>query len=212
MEIGSGLFGSDKPVRYELLPSKEGSAWLDVDGNNAIDDNDAYLTLHSQAGREEVDFEDLKRVMTQGSPRDDRQVMQELGKMYNEPGLDSINVINGMMNFNTVSDYRQKQSYELEQGRVYLTLTPDPDAPYASPEPEPGVVKLVKDENGVLHWVFPEPAPPPPPPPGALTEATCVKRDGVLHWLFPGECLKPGDEVVGNTDNFEENLRKQMEK
>lgn len=96
-----------------------------------------------------------------------------------------------------ISEYRQKQSFEVEGTQVFYTLTPDPDAPLVKadgPVPE-GQMRLVEDEDGVLHWQIPEPPAPPPMPEGAVTEPTLVERDGILHWLFPGEVPQPGDQI-----------------
>jgi len=188
--IASSIFGNQEPVRYEIL-NKDGEAWLDVDRDSKIDDGDAYLTLNTAEHAEYVDFKDLKKVLAGSGPMSSEQLLQVLGEQYGEPDFQATGIVNGSMCFDMISVYRQKQTFEEKDGRLFLTLTPDPDAPFQK-------------------YVPPAPEPEPAVDPDALTEATCVERDGILHWLYPGEKLAPGDKVIGNTDNFVDNLTKRQ--
>ncbi|MBI3924004.1 MAG: hypothetical protein HY319_00535 [Armatimonadetes bacterium] len=210
----SNIFGPQGPQRFQLLPSSDGAAWIDVDKNGRIDESDAYVSLKTPQGSENLDFADLMGVLKARPQATGAEVAADLGRLYKEEGFQGTGVVNGGMCFDMLSEYRQKQTFELQGGKVFYTLEPDPNAPVqAYEEPAPSQegttqVSLVRDEDGVLRWKFPEPEAPPPLPPGAVTEATCVDRDGVLHWLFPGDVPEPGDTIIGNTDNFAENLAK----
>lgn len=201
----SNVFGPQGPQRFPVLPSSDGRAGLDTDGNGTIDDGDAYLSLKGTQGTEYVDFQDLQKALQGRTGQVPAEaVVADLDKSYGGAGLTGMGVISGSMNFDMLSDYRQKQTFDVEGSQLFYTLTPDENAPYekvSGPVPD-GEIRLVRDEDGVLRWQTPEPPEPEPMPEGAVTEATLVERDGVLHWLFPGEVPQPGDQIRGNTDGF----------
>lgn len=201
----TNLFGPQGPQRFPVLPATDGRAGLDADGNGAIDEGDAFLSLEGGQGQEYVDFQDLRQVL-QGRTGEvpAEAVVADLDKSYGGAGLTGMAVINGSMNFDMISEYRQKQTFQVEGNQVFYTLTPDEQARYAKagePVPE-GEIRLVRDEHGVLRWETPEPPAPEPPAEGAVTEATLVERNGILHWLFPGEVPQAGDKIRGGADDF----------
>lgn len=194
----SNLFGPQGPQRYPVLASADGRAGLDADGSGVIDESDAYLTVNGERGQGYVEFQDLQKALEgRTGPVPAEAVVADLDKTYGGAGLTGMSVLNGNLCFDMISEYRQKQGFEVEGNQVFYTLTPDPDAPFAKagdPVPE-GQVRLIRDEDGLLRWQYPEPPAPPPPAEGAVTEVTLVERDGILHWLFPGEVPEPGDKI-----------------
>lgn len=214
------LTGNTTPRTY-TLQAQDKTAWVDVDANGAIDQADAYLSLETTQGRETLPLPDLRQALVQlGADRaavDARAVLNQLGQQWGDPGLLSIEITNGVNNFEPLSAYRHKQSFQLDGDRVAYTLQFDPEAPTETYHGEdgPGVVEhrqddtmVIRGEDGVLRWKFPDPEPAPQPPAGAVTEPTLVRRDGILHWLYPGEAPEPGDTVLGSGETAMENLLK----
>jgi len=204
MAFMTNMFGPSQPVTLRVLPAQDGTAWVDADRNGTIDDGDAYVVLQGRVDTKQVDFQQLQATVK--SSASDAEVAARMGP------YEGTDLINGPMCFDMVSTFKQTQTFENKAGEITLTLTPNeeaPDSPVQSQtQTEYGTISLVKDQDGVLRWQFPEPPAPPPPPEGAVTEATLVERDGILHWLFPGEVPADGDKVIGNADTAAENLSK----
>ena len=215
MAFLSSAFGPQTPVKFEVLPSTRGDAWIDVEKNGRINESDAFLTLETTKGGENLDFQDLKKALTAFAPGtkvSDKELVSALTKEYKDDSLQGTGVVTGGMCFDLLSTYRQKQTFEVDGDKIFYTLTPDPDAPFeklGGGEKIAGAanVSLVKDADGILHWDIATP-PAPAPDPDAVKEAVCVERDGILHWVFPGEKLEAGDKVIGNTDTFADNITK----
>lgn len=212
MAFLANILGPKQPVTLRVLTSQENTAWVDADNNGKIDDGDAYLVLEKRDGSEYVDFKDLKQALEGKGPQSDKQVCDELARQYHEPEgtFAGTSIVNGSMCFDMVSTFKQSQEFKSENGEITLTLTPTENDTNIQGQATTahGNISLVKGEDGVLRWQFPEPAPPPPPPENAVKEATLVERDGVLHWLFPGEVPNDGDKIIGNPDTAADNLLK----
>jgi len=183
----NALTGNTTPTTYTLR-DKEGTAWLDVDNNQKIDESDAYLLLEGSKGAEYVDTQDLKAALLQlgadKKPVSDSQVIAQLVKQYADDSLQSLGVVSGPFCFGMISTYRHKQSFQLDNDNLLYTLQFDPNAP-------------------IQAYVPPAPQEPEPLPEGAVTEPTLVEREGILHWLYPGEVPQPGDGIQGSADEME---------
>ncbi|MBT9582877.1 hypothetical protein IV102_05980 [bacterium] len=188
----NALTGNTTPQTYPLR-DKEGTAWVDVDKNGRIDDSDAYLTLETEKGAEYLDLKDVRQALQslskEGKPVSGGELVDQLKKQYDDSTLLGLGVVNGSFCFDMISTYRHQQTFSMRGEEVEYTLEFDPTLPTETYQPAPP----------------PEEA---PLPQGAVSEPTCVDRDGILHWLFPGEVPQAGDKVIGNTENFAENLGK----
>jgi len=188
-----------------------------VDRDGLIDENDAYLKLHTQKGPEWLSQEDLmsalKTLQADQKPVSDKAVVEQLKEQYSDPSLVGLEIVNGSLNFEPLSTYRHQQTFHINGDQLEYTLQFDPTAPLEKLA-DGRVVEgrldsgatLVRNEDGVLLWEFPEPEAPPAPPENAVTVATLVERDGILHWLFPGEVPLEGDKIRGDADSSPEQL------
>ncbi len=212
----NALTGNTAPQTYPLI-AREGVASLDVDRNGQIDENDSYLRLQTQQGPEWLSQEDLmaalRTLRAQKEPVSAQSVVDQLKVQYSDASLVGLEIVNGSFNFEQLSTYRHQQTFQIKGDQIEYTLQFDPSAPLET-LPDGRVVEgkqdsgamLVRDQDGVLNWVFPEPPAPPPPPAGAVTEPTLVERDGILHWLFPGEVPQEGDKIRGDANSSPEQL------
>jgi hypothetical protein len=206
----NALTGNTAPVTYTLRTKGEATAGIDTDRNGVIDDADCYLLLKTSKGDEELDIHDLRLALKNAGadkqPVDDQAVLAQLKQKYNDPSLEELGIVTGSFNFDFLSTYRHKQSFQLEGEEISYTLQFDPEAPLKQWQPQEDNVALVEGKDGVLRWEWPEAPEAPPLPDGAVTEATQVRRDGVLYWLWPGEAPQPGDEIVGTAAQLEKQL------
>ena len=212
----NALTGNTSPQTYPLR-SREGVASIDVDRNGQIDESDAYLRLQTQQGPELLDHDDLlavlKTLRAHQQPTDAPAVVAQLREKYGDTSLVDLEIVNGAFNFEHLSTYRHKQTFQIKGEEIEFTLQFDPSAPLETladgrqieGKQDSGAM-LVRDQDGILNWVFPEPPAPPPPPANAVTEPTLVERDGMLHWLYPGEAPLPGDKIRGDANSSPEQL------
>lgn len=206
----NSLTGSTTPKTYTLRAKENGAAGLDSDNNGTIDEYESFITLETTKATEALVLTDLRQALQSlGADKqsvDDKAVVAELTRQYDDPSLRELGIINGKFGFELLSTYRHKQSFSLEGEDIKYTLQFDPEAPTRSYEPERGSsdqLILVKDAEGVLHWVSPEAPEPAPLPEGAVSEVTQVAREGVLLWLWPGEVPQPSDKVLGTAEEIE---------
>jgi hypothetical protein len=208
----NALTGNTAPVTYTLRTKDEATAGIDTDRNGIIDDHDCYMTLRTSQGDELLDINDLRQALKSAGadqqPVDDQVVINQLKRQYNDPSLEELGIVTGSFNFDFLSTYRHKQSFQLQGEEISYTLQFDPNAPLRSwdPQEQGGEAVLVRDQDGVLRWELPEAPEAPPLPEGAVTEVTQVRRDGVLHWLWPGDVPQAGDEIVGTAAELEKQL------
>jgi hypothetical protein len=186
----------------------------DVNKDGKLDECDSYLLLETEKGQENVDLKDIRQalqaVAPDGKPVSAAILLEQLKAQYSDPGLLGFGLVNGSFCFDMLSTYRHQQSFALKGDEVEYTLQFDPNAPVETYNAESANgLSLVKDKDGVLHWEFPAAPEPPPVAEGAVTEATAIRRDGLIRWLFPGEVPQPGDQIIGNTDTFAENIVKE---
>ena len=210
------------PVTY-TLKANDDVAWIDADRDGQVNEqNDSCIILESNQGPGYLVYSDLKAALSElgadKSAVDEKAVMRQLEKQYDGIEIESTTIKSDPYNFEGLSTYRNKQSFQLEGDEITYTLQFDPEAPLAdytgNDLPPGGKVEawngnggaLVRGTDGLLSWGFGSTPSAPEPPANAVKETTLVERDGLLHWVFPGEALLESDKFIGSGDNAGESL------